>query len=387
MAWGLSNLNSFTGSNNISEDNLKLEIRTSPNGSWTAIAADDTQLINGEDRYVLNHAWAKQIVDLSPYIYVGSAAQFRFALETSDSSQPDGVFIDDFRIVEYKDNQNTLPTALINGGDTINITVGSSISLTHSSSNYAGLLWDSGNGSTSTSNNTVTFTYNTVGTYIVNLEASNSTGSDTDSIVVIVTDDDDICTDDTLTYPNPTTITNGTNKKVSDWILIDGGSNTTTINSGSNVSLKAGNRITIKSDFSIKAGANVKLYIEDCEPECVPINYLYGGNTEEYLENMSLTSDGGFVFAGYSTSSNSGDVWDTSNGSNDYWIVKADNEGTVQWSTLFGFSDQDKAYSVKQTADGGYIVVGKSYQQASNSYDALILRLNASGIYCNGVFR
>ena len=50
---------------------------------------------------------------------------------------------------------------------------------------------------------------------------------------------------------------------------------------------------------------------------------------------------------------------------NDYWIVKLNSNGGIVWETLIGGSGNDYAKNIKQTADGGYIVVGDSFSSAS----------------------
>ena len=70
-----------------------------------------------------------------------------------------------------------------------------------------------------------------------------------------------------------------------------------------------------------------------------PINTLIGGSGDDIAYNIQQTADGGYVVAGSSTSSTSGDVSGTSNGANDYWIVKLDSNGGIIWNTLIGGSD------------------------------------------------
>jgi len=180
IAWGVSNLNTFSY-DDPNDDHIKIEIRQN-GGSWNAISTDDTQNINGGPRYVLNHAWAKQIVDLSAYI--GSLVEFRFVMDASDFSEPDGVFIDDFRIVDYS-SSTALPVAIINNNATIEICEGESITVSHSSTDYSAVQWSSGDGASSNSN-AATFTYNNVGIYTVTLEASNANGTDIATVTVIV---------------------------------------------------------------------------------------------------------------------------------------------------------------------------------------------------------
>jgi hypothetical protein len=83
-----------------------------------------------------------------------------------------------------------------------------------------------------------------------------------------------------------------------------------------------------------------------------------GGTVNDAANSIQQTTDGGYIIAGNSVSNN-GDV--TGNhGANDYWVVKLDISGNIQWQKCLGGNADDRAYSVKQTNDGGYIVVGSS---------------------------
>jgi len=43
-------------------------------------------------------------------------------------------------------------------------------------------------------------------------------------------------------------------------------------------------------------------------------------------------------------------------GNYDYWLVKLDNSGNMQWQKTYGGTALDEAWSVRITNDGGYIV-------------------------------
>ncbi|MPT33479.1 MAG: T9SS type A sorting domain-containing protein [Chryseobacterium sp.] len=111
-----------------------------------------------------------------------------------------------------------------------------------------------------------------------------------------------------------------------------------------------------------------------------------GGSGIDIASNIKETSDGGYIVAGYSNS-NDGDV--TGNrGGFDYWIVKLDNNGIIQWQKSLGGSNDDYAANIQQTLDGKYIVVGSSlsndgdvsgHHGDSENNDAWIVRLNSSG--------
>ncbi|PCH95280.1 MAG: hypothetical protein COB85_04685 [Bacteroidetes bacterium] len=82
----------------------------------------------------------------------------------------------------------------------------------------------------------------------------------------------------------------------------------------------------------------------------------YGGTGYEYAEDIKTTSDGGFIVVGECASSNI-DVT-SNNGSDDYWILKLDSVGTIDWQKSYGGSSWEWPYAVEQTVDGGYIVGG-----------------------------
>ena len=110
-----------------------------------------------------------------------------------------------------------------------------------------------------------------------------------------------------------------------------------------------------------------------------------GGSGEETASSIQQTADGGYIVAGNS-SSNDGDV-SSNNGGADYWIVKLDALGNISWQKTLGGSGNDLAKSIKQTIDGGYIIAGST--NSSNDGDVgccnygeddyWIVKLDASG--------
>ncbi|AKB32213.1 hypothetical protein MSSIH_1523 [Methanosarcina siciliae HI350] len=108
-----------------------------------------------------------------------------------------------------------------------------------------------------------------------------------------------------------------------------------------------------------------------------------GGSGVDAASNIHQTSDGGYIVAGSSYSSD-GNV--TGNhGITDYWIVKLDTGGNIEWQKCLGGSSYDKASSIHQTSDGGYIVAGGSYSKDGNvtgnhgSSDYWIVKLDTGG--------
>lgn len=90
----------------------------------------------------------------------------------------------------------------------------------------------------------------------------------------------------------------------------------------------------------------------------------YGGTGDDRGEKIIQTADNGYALVGYNRS-NDGDVTENA-GLQDYWIVKIDASGNLQWEKSFGFPGIDRAFSVVQTNDGGYFITGFLDVTASN---------------------
>jgi hypothetical protein len=86
--------------------------------------------------------------------------------------------------------------------------------------------------------------------------------------------------------------------------------------------------------------------------------HCYGGSNYEQFQSLSLTSDNGFLATGMSTSID-GDLTST-NTSMEYWVIKGDSLGNLIWQRNLGGSASDLGKSVIETADGGTLVVGES---------------------------
>nr|HOO45290.1 MopE-related protein [Deltaproteobacteria bacterium] len=110
---------------------------------------------------------------------------------------------------------------------------------------------------------------------------------------------------------------------------------------------------------------------------------MYGGNDDDSARSIRQTSDGGYVVAGYTEST---DIPGASAlGGGDCYIFKVAADGAIEWQRVYGGSDYDYAYAVRQTSDGGYVVAGysKSTDIPSTvnygSYGCYIMKLDMFG--------
>ena len=101
-------------------------------------------------------------------------------------------------------------------------------------------------------------------------------------------------------------------------------------------------------------------------------NQTYGGaSNNDEAWSLVQTGDGGYALAGYTTSYGAG--------SSDFWLVKTDAAGNHQWNKTYGGVDSDSARSMIQTDDGGYTIAGCSDSFGGSGDDFWLVRTDAVG--------
>lgn len=86
----------------------------------------------------------------------------------------------------------------------------------------------------------------------------------------------------------------------------------------------------------------------------------FGGTLNEYCQGLLALDDGGFLLSGYSFSGADGNKTSPQLGQADFWIVKLDGAGTKQWETTLGGTGDDNAWSLARMANGDFLVGGWS---------------------------
>ena len=84
-----------------------------------------------------------------------------------------------------------------------------------------------------------------------------------------------------------------------------------------------------------------------------------GGTSTDICYDMCSTSDGGYVLCGYAIS-NDGDVSGNHGGVADAWAVKVDNGGNIVWQKCYGGTALDRFRDVTPTSDGGFAFIGST---------------------------
>jgi hypothetical protein len=96
----------------------------------------------------------------------------------------------------------------------------------------------------------------------------------------------------------------------------------------------------------------------------------YGGTDLDFAFSVQQTSDGGYIVAGSTASFGAG--------CDDIFLIKTDANGNIIRAKTYGGTDWDRAYSVQQTSDGGYIVAGYTVPSV-RAYDIFLIKTDANG--------
>ncbi|MEJ2271024.1 MAG: hypothetical protein P8X91_00740 [Candidatus Bathyarchaeota archaeon] len=93
----------------------------------------------------------------------------------------------------------------------------------------------------------------------------------------------------------------------------------------------------------------------------------YGGAAHSLVE----TSDGGFAFVGHIQ------LFEAEG--TDFWLVKTDNFGNIEWNQTYDGSDQDRGSSLVETSDGGFALAGYTRSFGAGEYDGWLVKTDANG--------
>jgi hypothetical protein len=117
--------------------------------------------------------------------------------------------------------------------------------------------------------------------------------------------------------------------------------------------------------------AGVSLLVKTDSSGNLQWNKTYGGNAN----SVEQTSDGGYIVAGCIVTG-AKPYWA---GSDDFWVVKTDSSGNQEWNKTYGGPYTDVANSVQQTSDGGYIIAGYTDLAGFDNYDYWLVKIDPLG--------
>jgi hypothetical protein len=105
----------------------------------------------------------------------------------------------------------------------------------------------------------------------------------------------------------------------------------------------------------------------------------YGSLGSEYGESIVETADGGFALAGYYNSSSPG-------AKPDFWFLKTDQYGNVEYNGMYGGANEEQAYSLVQTSDEGYVLAGYTDTSGVGLCDFWVVKIGSVAPPVAGVY-
>jgi hypothetical protein len=97
----------------------------------------------------------------------------------------------------------------------------------------------------------------------------------------------------------------------------------------------------------------------------------YGRDSLDFANSVQQTLDGGFIIAGQTSSFGAG--------SDDVYLIKTNGGGDTVWTRTYGGTGVDRGNSVRQTTDTGYIIAGSTTSFGAGSSDMYLIKTNAAG--------
>jgi hypothetical protein len=97
----------------------------------------------------------------------------------------------------------------------------------------------------------------------------------------------------------------------------------------------------------------------------------FGGTNYDASASVQQTTDGGYIIAGYTESFGAGYI--------DTYLIKTNANGDTLWTKTFGGANYESAFSVQQTTDDGYVIVGSTTSFGAGSYDVYLIKTNDIG--------
>ena len=97
----------------------------------------------------------------------------------------------------------------------------------------------------------------------------------------------------------------------------------------------------------------------------------YGGSSFDRACTLLQTVDGGFVLAGITNSYGVGD--------SDIWLVKTNANGTSQWNKTYGGQENDYVSSMIQVEDGGFLLAGSTHSYGAGGSDMWLVKTDSNG--------
>ncbi len=128
----------------------------------------------------------------------------------------------------------------------------------------------------------------------------------------------------------------------------------------------------IGSENSFGAGGYDGWLVKTDSAGVMQWNQTYGGKGDDEASSVIQTSDGGYAIAGYTNSFGSGNYQG--------WLVKTDSAGVMQWNKTYGGAGSNLLYTIVQTSDDGYALAGTTSSFGAGEQEFWLVKTDSAGV-------
>ncbi len=100
-------------------------------------------------------------------------------------------------------------------------------------------------------------------------------------------------------------------------------------------------------------------------------NYTYGGKHVDVIRSIVKNLNGGYIAVGWSESNKPYNE--------DIWVINLDDKGNILWNKTFDYGLNDEGFSICNTLDDGYLIVGSTQKIFNGDTDLILLKINNNG--------
>jgi hypothetical protein len=116
----------------------------------------------------------------------------------------------------------------------------------------------------------------------------------------------------------------------------------------------------------------VTLFFSPLSLAQITFERTYGGAAQDWGSSVQQTSDGGYIITGSTESYGEGRF-------SNVYLIRTGSFGDTLWTRIYGGLGPDEGNSVKQTLDGGFIIVGNTIPSSEIWQDIYLIKTDLSG--------
>ena len=97
----------------------------------------------------------------------------------------------------------------------------------------------------------------------------------------------------------------------------------------------------------------------------------FGGKGDDRAHSIKNTADKGYVIIGFT------EALIEKNG--DIWVIKVDREGKMEWNRTYGGFNSEIGFDISQTKDNGFIILGNTFSKGNGTSDIWLIKTDSNG--------